>query len=344
MLKSARGDSITLVEHTWKGIGKSCWWTDNEIGSWYGYAYNVLENKSSHPFKSKILSKKTCLERYGTTNPAQSPLVKAKIAKTNMRIYGAPCVFGKESSKRKQIKQTSLNRYGTEYPQASKRSRDNAKKTNLKCRGVENVFACSIVKQTIKETNMKRYGVEWNQHDPVIKARQESTNLKRYGNINPAKNDLIKSKISNRLRDLDVRERHHATMKSRNRYGGKSMIEDRFYEILKLCFLKIERQVLVNGWSIDFYIDDIDTYVQFDGVYWHGLDRNIDDIKKNDNKRDRTILRTMEIDVLQRSWFNEQNLKLIRITDKEFKKFGETSEEINHFKHTFFPRGEEMVS
>ena len=87
--------------------------------------------------------------------------------------------------------------------------------------------------------------------------------------------------------------------------------------------LKI-RQKIVNGWSIDFYIKPIDKYVQFDGVYWHGLDRSLDKIKKLEKPRDKRILDTYLLDRRQDSWFEENKLNLFRITDRQFNKIHES--------------------
>lgn len=73
-------------------------------------------------------------------------------------------------------------------------------------------------------------------------------------------------------------------------------------------------------WNIDFYIPEIDTYVQFDGAYWHGLDRPIDQIKNSASKRDQSIYAKWLLDREQDAWFSENRKCLIRITDVEFRK------------------------
>lgn len=79
------------------------------------------------------------------------------------------------------------------------------------------------------------------------------------------------------------------------------------------------RQVNVSKfWVIDFYIKTIDTYLQFDGVYWHGLDRPIDEIRQSDKGRDKAIYRKWLVDRQQEKWFKDQGKRLVRITDKQF--------------------------
>jgi hypothetical protein len=31
-----------------------------------------------------------------------------------------------------------------------------------------------------------------------------------------------------------------------------------------------------QDWPVDFYVKSINTYIQYDSEYWHGLDRSID--------------------------------------------------------------------
>ena len=79
------------------------------------------------------------------------------------------------------------------------------------------------------------------------------------------------------------------------------------------------RQYVVHRWPIDFYIKSIDTYVQLDGVYWHGLDRPIEAIAEHRTKRDVQIHKKWLIDRQQVEWFASRGLRLVRITDQEFK-------------------------
>jgi hypothetical protein len=59
----------------------------------------------------------------------------------------------------------------------------------------------------------------------------------------------------------------------------------------------------------------IDTYVQLDGVYWHGLDRPIELIAEHRTKRDVQIHKKWATDREQDAWFAERGMKLVRITD-----------------------------
>jgi very-short-patch-repair endonuclease len=77
----------------------------------------------------------------------------------------------------------------------------------------------------------------------------------------------------------------------------------------------IERQAPVYKWPIDFYVSSIDTYIQLDGVYWHGLDRPIEKIAESDTHNDKAICKKWLTDREQERYFSEHGMKLIRITD-----------------------------
>jgi len=74
-----------------------------------------------------------------------------------------------------------------------------------------------------------------------------------------------------------------------------------------------------KSWNIDIYIPDIDTYVQFDGMYWHGLDRSIEVIANSNSSRDKIIHGKWIEDRAQDDWFKSQGKRLIRILESEFK-------------------------
>lgn len=74
-----------------------------------------------------------------------------------------------------------------------------------------------------------------------------------------------------------------------------------------------------NLWNIDMYVPELDTYVQFDGTYWHGLDRPIEMIKESRTACDTTIYKKWSSDREQDAWFSASGKRLVRITDDEFK-------------------------
>ncbi len=89
--------------------------------------------------------------------------------------------------------------------------------------------------------------------------------------------------------------------------------ERELVSVLRTMYSIVEHTVYVNGWSIDVYVPEINVYFQFDGIYWHGLDRPISEIV------DKKILKKVERDRQQIEWFSKNSMNLVRINEIEWK-------------------------
>jgi len=179
----------------------------------------------------------------------------------------------------KKQRQTLLSHYGVDHPQKSARVRDKTKRTVLERYGVTNALLLgspnSIEACEKRHETMKKTG-------GYVKASKKC----------------------------------HETMKKNGTYGRLSKQETMLYDLLVEKFGEndVKRQVLVNDrWPIDFYVRSIDTYIQYDSEYWHGLDRPIDVIMTSQNPRDGGIYRNWLSDRAKDKWFSVQKLNLIRI-------------------------------
>lgn len=85
----------------------------------------------------------------------------------------------------------------------------------------------------------------------------------------------------------------------------------------------VHRQIKVGLWRTDFYVKSIDTYVELDGEYWHGLDRPLAELEASMSRTDRKILGTHHSDQMQTQWFADNSLRLVRITDHEMLKLSD---------------------
>lgn len=171
-----------------------------------------------------------------------------------------------------------------------------------------------ILHEKVKQVWRKNHGVNHPMMNPEILQRQQATCRERFGVDTPLQLDSVREI----LKRHDIIEKKYATYKRNGSYF-KSGPEDAYYD--QLCARygvdDIERQIRVNKWSIDFYIKSIDTHIQFDGVYWHGLDRPINMIAEHRTKQDVAIHKKWMTDRVQDAWFAERNMKLIRVTDKQ---------------------------
>lgn len=163
-------------------------------------------------------------------------------------------------------------------------------------------------KERRRETHVERYGApETFQNERFVKQR-ERTWLKKYG-------------TSYKPFPLDALEKAKKSM-SKMPSKWSSKIEDKFAELLvdKFGNENVVRQKWVNGWPIDFWIKSIDTYIQFDGIYWHALDCDVENLRESARVRDKARLQKWENDRKQDVWFADNKMALLRITDTEFKK------------------------
>lgn len=78
---------------------------------------------------------KTCLERYGTINPAQSKVVQDKMKATCIKRFGTENVFASDYGKEK-IKQTMRARYGVDNCMQNEEIKEKTKKTVFERYGV----------------------------------------------------------------------------------------------------------------------------------------------------------------------------------------------------------------
>jgi len=336
LLLEKYGDLITLVEETYVNPGIGCDWIDKDFGKFSHTSTGVVYCGRVHHQRALLQKKEFCMEKYGYEHASSSPVVKAKAVETYMKNYGVSSPNKVESIKEKakiSRTKTNLERYGCEYAIGSTIVREHIKETNIERYGVENVYASPIIQEKIRQTNLVRHGYEHNWAGD----RKDCVNswIEKFGVDNlsklpevrakisealnrPETKAILSAKLSEILSRPEVRAKRHKTMKQNGTYG-KSKAEDRFYEFLITLFNinDIIRQITINGWSIDFYIISIDTYVQFDGTYWHGLNRSIEEIKEFKHPRDKDIFDTMQRDVLQNEWFKTHNLNLVRVIDNK---------------------------
>jgi len=114
----------------------------------------------------------------------------------------------------------------------------------------------------------------------------------------------------------------HETKKKNGSYN-KSKAEDRCYEHLCPVFGEhnVVRQKLLNGWSIDFYVVSFDLYIQFDGYYYHGKGRDLEEIAEFKTETDKTIYQTVLRDQEQNLWCTQNNINFMRIEELSFEEF-----------------------
>lgn len=260
--------------------------------------------------KKKVLSeqiRQTNVKRRGCDYPTQCADVVAKQNKTKKEKFGlSSCEL-----MQLRFKETTGLLNASQLPE----HKDKVKATSIERYGVEHPFQSEAIKFKIRETCVVRFGVPHYAQSDEYYVRAKATCQNVYGVDWPMQSSFIKNKIDWSA----ATEKRHATMKKNNSFG-RSKTEDSFFEVLSTIFENVERQVMINGWAIDFYVPSVDTFVQFDGVYWHGCDKTVDALQSSNKKRDAVILGTKLRDDKQCVWFKQMGKKLVRLTDNEWKK------------------------
>lgn len=191
-------------------------------------------------------------------------------------------------------------------------SNEKMKKTCMNLYGTEIAMQSSIVQNNYKSSCIENLGVSNPLLNKAVKDKQSQTNIERYG-------------VTFYFQSSSFQQKSYQTKKKNNSFQ-QSKPEEQLYEILKFHFGEycVDRQKLINNlWPIDFYINSVDTYVQYDS-YWHGYDssgklRDINEVSELKHKQDNGILIKMDIDKRQNVWFKQQNLKLVRIICNEYR-------------------------
>lgn len=225
----------------------------------------------------------------------QCTSVKTKYRETSMNLYGVPNPMQVPDIKNKNInnmRKTFMERYGVMYPLQVKRIADIAHKKAFE------TFAL--------------YGANSPAKMPGARSKIDATNVERYGFRSPFQNKEIIAK------SLKTKE-----AKGINLFK-KTKIEARILEALNRLYPSddIKHPYWFEGHPVDFYIPSIDTWIEHDGDFWHGL------IPKWHQKYPWTLERFLR-DRKQDERFSDLGMNLIRITYSEVKKL--TDNELDEF-------------
>lgn len=214
-----------------------------------------------------------------------------------------------------------IENYGVDNPLKDPTIQKRVRTTNTARYGVPVSSQAESVKEKAKATNQERFGVDWHTQSSNFDEKSRATWLEKYGVDHPMRSDEVKAKYD--FRGMWVKA--HTTKKNDGTYA-RSGAEDVFHSVLIELFSAddVERAVPVKHddgtWVVDFKIKSSDLYVQFDGAYWHGLDRPHEKLWESQSPRDAAILGAFAKDRVQDAWFAAHGMKLVRVTDVEFKR------------------------
>jgi len=219
-----------------------------------------------------------------------------------------PC--SREARKKNGISETrlrkkNLERYGVEYTLQLPEIQEKSKQTCVKKYGVEKPLQCETFKRQVIDTCLSKYGVSSAFHIPEIAQNYDRNdmNCKRIKTMK-IRGTTISSKPEKQMHQMLI-----------NKFGNE--------------YVETQIRIPDTHWIIDFYVKSINTFIQSDGVYWHGLNVNRNTLIESTNPRDQKRIRAWNIDRRQELWFKEQNMHLLRITDLAIKNLKELPEDLS---------------
>lgn len=221
---------------------------------------------------------KTNIAKFGSDRPMKSELIKEKRRKTSLQRYGVdnPMKVSKFCDKSIcNMRSTFQTKYGVEHPLQVKEFADKAHTKAF---------------ETFSKFNAKSPA-----QMPGADIKRQSTCFVRYGVSHHWKNnDIVKKSIK-------TKERRGINL------FKSTKIEQKIYDALQKLFPsdKIEHPKWFEGHPVDFYVSSIDTWIEHDGEFWHGL-------TKESKKYDWAIKR-FNRDRQQDEKFLTLKMKLIRI-------------------------------
>ena len=227
----------------------------------YGVKY-VVQSK-----EVKEKSKQTCLEKYGVTNGGGSKQALEKIKETIKEKYGTEFFYQSNHFKEKS-KQTCLEKYGVTNGGGSKQALEKIKETNLKRRGVEYVFQDKAIREKMRESLIKKYGVDHNLKSKEIQEIIKQTNLKLYGCENPMQNEAIIQK------GIDTKRKNHTFNVSKPEEELYLYIKEKIPSVIRQYqdyrYSWSDKLNRIHHYLCDFYIPELDLFIEFNGFPCHG--------------------------------------------------------------------------
>lgn len=228
--------------------------------------------------------------------------------------HGVPHVLSLPSVREKAVT-TCMQKYGVSNPSQAetvKKRKSQTSKETFTLRGKE-------IKERRMKTNTEKYGVPWATMTPEVREKAVSTFKRKYGEGVKCAMDI--REVVEKTDFVSAAIKRHETMKKNKTYKT-SKPEESVYRFLceKYGEENVERQAVVRQWPIDFYIKNINTYVQVDGDYWHGKHRTFDELENSSSARDKVILRKKKTDAEQDAWFEKHSMKLVRISEYQVKR------------------------
>lgn len=195
--------------------------------------------------------------------------------------------------------------------------KDKKEKTMLERYGNKSFTATKEFQDKFTANCLEKYGVKSHLEVPEILNKIRATCLEKYGQETFAGSEAHKSKLD--YQEI-VKKAWKTKLKNKKLKNISSKQEEEMYSLLCEEFGSkdvVRGQKILNQF-VDFYIKSLDVYVQIDSIYWHGLNRPLEGIKNSNTRHDKKIYKQVLRDRQLNNYCQDEKIKLVRITDKEF--------------------------
>ena len=257
---------------------------NKEFKTYVGLSCHIRQshNMTSQDYYNKYIRK----EGEGFCNVCQKPTSFRNFHIGYSRFCSKKCIQNSEETKNK-IQQTCLDRYNNKNVYASEYGKQKCRETWLENLGVENPFQSEKVKGKIKQTNLERYNSEYSFQSKEIKDKIKNTKEERYGDSNY--NNIEKAKKTNLERygvdcvlkredvvklknSEEIKKKQYNTKKKNNSFNS-SKPEKELETKLRKIFpdLKTQYESDVYPFHCDYYIPELDLYIEYNGTWTHGF-------------------------------------------------------------------------
>lgn len=207
--------------------------------------------------KEQVLNKryKTNREKYGGISPFCDEKVKQKSKETILERYGVENAFQNKEIQDK-FKNTSLNKYGTDHPFQNKDIQNKYKETSKRNTGCEWGLSSTEIRQKAKQTCLDKYGVE------NCMQVLNNNNLSTQG-------EQLKQQLLDNI--PNIVKKGEETKRKNNSFNTSTQ-ELSVFEKLKLKFNDVKCQYKDDRYpyNCDFYIPDIDLFIELNFHWTHG--------------------------------------------------------------------------
>lgn len=180
-------------------------------------------------------------------------------------------------------------------------------------------------------TCMERYGVRFPfhtrkaklrsraaAHTPEVEARRTVSIRKTMHERHGVSCGFQLPHVIERTRSEKTRSKAMETLK-RHGFLRTSKPEEEMHQRLVQIFGydDVERHVRLHRHSVDFFIKSIATFIQFDGIFWHGLDRSIEEIERSPRVIDASISKKWRRDRALDEFAKANEIRLIRFSEPD---------------------------